>query len=223
MTQLQLDTDRDGLLSQLLPLLAERGVARRWAESETPYSDLADDCRAISQHEPHAAAISQFLHSNPIVRLSVQTYLQHTIVASYARADQIPMPGRLLAHQGVWIGRWLPNFLVVNGPLSRLLTSPESPLNQILRTAFADYPTLGYSRDLYNSNPFRHIRNGVAHWSFAFNGHGPNERLVCYDWETGNQTVDVPVLVAEAFNVASMSVIDCLDHNVFRNGNENAL
>lgn len=223
MTQFQLDTDRAGLLSQLLPLLAECGVAQQWAESANPYSDLADDCRAISRHERHSATISEFLDSNPIIRSSVKTYLQHMIVASNARVDQIPMPGRLLAQQGVRIGRWLPNFLVVNGPLSRLLTSPESPLNKILRTAFRDYPTLACSRDLYNSDPFRHIRNGVAHWSFAFKGHGPNERLVCYDWKTGNRTVDVPVLVAEAFNVASMSVIDCLDNNVFRNGNENAV
>ncbi len=222
MTKLDVSTDHDGLLNQLLPLLSARGVVKRWAESATPYSDLADDCRSLVSNEEHFTPVNDFLDANPIIRLSVTSYLQQTIVASLARADGVPMPGRLLARQGVWIGRWTPNFLVVDGPLARLLTAESSPLRALLKSNYREYPTLAFARDLYNNEKFRRIRNGVAHWSFAFKHVGNEERFVCYDWESGCETVSVPILVAEAFNVASLAVIDCLDQHVFRD-RENGL
>ena len=204
------------LLQELLKFLAQRKLVRQWAQSSTPFADLQQDCYRLAQNESHISVIAAYLEQSPIIQLTVTTYLQHMLVASNSRATDVPMPGQLIARQGVWIGRWMPNFLIVNGPLSRFLTSPESPLNRILRTEHKTYPTLACSRDLYNSQLFRHVRNGVAHWAFSFQNENNEERLVCYDFESGKQTVSVPVLVAEALNMASYSVIECLDRNIFQ-------
>ena len=211
--------DRNMLLRELLKFLEQRKLVRQWAKSPTPFEDLQKDCYRLTQNESHISEIEAYLKQNPIIQLTVNTYLQHMLVASNARATDVSMPGQLIARQGVWIGRWMPNFLIVNGPLSRFLTLSESPLNRILRTEFKIHPTLTCSRDLYNSQLFRHVRNGVAHWAFSFQNEGNEEKLVCYDFESGKQTVSVPVLVAETLNMASYSVIECLDRNVFQTGN----
>jgi hypothetical protein len=138
-------------------------------------------------------------------------------VASFARCQDIPMPAQLYAWRGVWIGRWLPAFLVIDGPLGRFLRAQTSPLNVLLRRNHAGYPTLAQARDLFNHDLFRRVRNGVGHWSFAFEGVGLDDtQLVCFDWESGARTAEVTVLEAEALFLASFSIIECLDRQVFR-------
>jgi len=209
-------SDKDAFLREFLPLLSARGITRKWAASNTPYSDLERECDAVGGDAMLLPQFSQYLASNKLIQLTVDTFLAHFSVAAFARADAIPWPARLLAHRGVWIGRWLPTFLVIDGPLGRFLRSPESPLNTLLRARHGEYPTVAQARDLFNHDLFRRVRNGVAHWSFVFEGEGETERLVCFDWESGERTVDVSVLEAEALNTASFSIIECLDRSVFR-------
>jgi hypothetical protein len=76
---------------------------------------------------------------------------------------------------------------------------------------------LAQARDLFNHDLFRRVRNGVGHWSFAFEGVGLDDtQLICFDWETGARTAEVHVLEAEALFLASFSIIECLDRYVFR-------
>jgi hypothetical protein len=76
---------------------------------------------------------------------------------------------------------------------------------------------LAHARDLFNHDLFRRVRNGVGHWSFAFEGVGLDDtHLVRFDWETGARTAEASVLEAEALFLASFSIIECLDRHVFR-------
>lgn len=208
---------RDLELRERLGLLSRRGMVRGWAAAETPYSDLVRDCTSLRTDAAVLRDFTDYLQTNPIICNSIETFLAHVSVASFARCQDIPMPAQLYAWRGVWIGRWLPAFLVIDGPLGHFLRASISPLNVMLRRNHAGYPTLAQARDLFNHDLFRHVRNGVGHWSFVFEGTGVDDtRLVCFNWETGSRTAEVSVLEAEALFLASFSIVECLDRFVFR-------
>lgn len=209
-------SDQDTLLRELLALLAAKGIARKWSTSYTPYSDLQRECNAVASDPAVLLQFSQYFTNNKIIQLTVETFLAYYSVAAFSRADQIPWPAQLFAHRGVWINRWLPTFLVIDGPLGKFLRASESPLNILLRARHEEFPILAQARDLFNHDLFRRVRNGVAHWSFTFEGEGQEERLICFDWESGQRTVDVSVLEAESLNMASFSIIECLDRGIFK-------
>jgi hypothetical protein len=209
------EPDRDQLLRPLLQVLAARGLARRWAQSQTPYSDLDSECVAIASDAELAEQFGEYLHLNPVIRFSVQAFLAHLSVAANVRSEQIPQPQQVLMPIGTRIARWLPTFLVIDGPLGRFLRATDSPLNQLLRREYATYPTLAQARDTFNHDLFRRVRNGVGHWAFAWEGRADGEQLVCFDWESGERTAEVSLLEAEALHVAAFTVIECLDRRIF--------
>lgn len=210
------NSEKNALLRELLPLLGSRGIVRDWANSPSPYTDLEQECTAISQDPNHQQLFKSYFEENRRILQTVDTFLSNYSVAAHAKADKIPWPERLLAKQGVWIIRWLPTFLVIDGPLGKLLRSSNSPLHALLRSSHGKFPILAQGRDLFNNNLFRLVRNGVAHWAFVFEGQGEHERLICFDWENGEKTAEISILEAEAFNMSSFSIIECLDQSIFK-------
>ncbi len=218
MTQTAQPTDKDQLLSKLLQELAARGLARKWAQSQTPYSDLTRDCSLLISDPRLRREFGDYLRANPIIQETVHTLLSHLAMATNGRWQEVPLPARLIARYGWMIGRWLPTFLIIDGPLGRFLRGADSPLNILLRTQHVKYPVLAQTRDVFNHDLFRRVRNGVGHWSFTFEQQG-TERLVCFDWETGQRTAEVSIMEAEALHLASFSTIECLDQELFRHAN----
>jgi hypothetical protein len=124
---------RDLELRQRLGFLSLRGMVRRWAAAETPYRDLERDCATLRADAALLREFTDYLQANPLIRNAVESFLAHMSVASLARCQDIQMPAQLYAWRGVWIGRWLPAFLVIDGPLGRFLRAQTSPLNVLLR------------------------------------------------------------------------------------------
>ncbi|HEY5704023.1 MAG TPA: hypothetical protein VIS96_00445 [Terrimicrobiaceae bacterium] len=222
MTSAPQPTDKDELLGQLLQVLAARGLARRWADSASPYSELASECRLLSADPPLRREFGDYLRANPIIQQTVHSLLSHLMMASHGRWHDVPFPGRLIARHGSMIGRWLPTFLIIDGPLGRFLRRSDSPLNVLLRTQHARYPLLAQARDLFNHDLFRRVRNGVGHWSFTFEHQDSAEQLVCFDWDSGERTAAISILEAEGLHVASFCTIECLDHELFNHANPSA-
>jgi len=222
MTHAAQPTEKDELLGKLLPVLAARGLVRRWAESQTPYSDLSAECVLLSSDPSLRLEFGDYLRASPIIQQTVHTLLSHLAMVTSFRWQDVPMPARLVAQHGSMIGRWLPTFLIIDGPLGRFLRAIDSPLNILLRTQHARYPVLAQARDLFNHDLFRRVRNGVGHWSFAFQQQDAIERLVCFDWESGERTAEVSIIEAETLHLASFSIIECLDQELFRHANPKA-
>lgn len=207
---------KDQLLRSLLQVLDARGIARRWTQSETPYADLDRECTVAASHAEFADQFGRYLRMNPVVRLSVQTFLAHISVAANVRPDQVPWPQQVLMPLGTRIARWLPTFLVIDGPLGRFLRAADFPLNELLRREHATYPALAQARDTFNHDLFRRLRNVVGHWAFAWEqDNNGGERFVCFDWESGERTAEVSLLETEALHVVSFAVIECLDRRLF--------
>src|SRR6266705_3895911 len=97
MTQTAQPTDKDELLSKLLQELAARGLARKWAESQTPYSDLTRECSLLRDDPPLKREFGDYLRASPIVQDTVHTLLSHLAMAANGRWQEVPLPARLIA------------------------------------------------------------------------------------------------------------------------------
>jgi hypothetical protein len=212
-------SDRDELLGRLLSLLADRGIARKWAATREPQATLDQECTAVASDPQRLRLFGDYLRAKPVVQRSVDNLLAHISVAANARREHLPPPQDVLFGAGWRIARWLPTFLVIDGPLGRFLRAADSPLNAVLKVDHARYPILAQARDLFSDDLFRRLRNGVGHWAFAFEQGPGGERLICFDYDTGERTADVTLLEAEAFHLASFAVIECLDQRIFRVAN----
>jgi hypothetical protein len=209
------DRSWDQLLKELLQVLTSRGMARKWSTSSTPYADLDRECQTVGSQPETAAAFAQYLSANPVIQLSVQSFLAHLSVAANIRPEHVPSPQQILTPLGSRIARWLPTFLVIDGPLGRFLRAGDSPLNELLRSEHSRFPSLAQARDTFNHDLFRRVRNGVGHWAFACEHDETGERLVCYDWESGERTAEISLLEAEALHIVSFSVIECFNKRFF--------
>lgn len=207
--------EKDRLLQYLLQTLAGRGIARGWAQSSEPFSELLGECRTLVSDPAYQEAFRTYLQANPIIQQTVETLLAHYAMAANVKWQNLPGHVQPLARRGWHIGRWLPTFLIIDGPLGRFLRAPDSPLNSLLRTNYAEYPVLTQARDVFNHDLFRQVRNGVGHWSFLWEENPTGPYLVMVDWGSGKTTITVTLLEAEALHLVAFSVIEALDHEIF--------
>jgi hypothetical protein len=208
-------SQKDELLRGLLQLLRNRGIARRWAALQEPASTLMQECRTVASDAASREEFRCYLQANPVIQLTVETLLSHLAMTANVRWQDIRGAAQPLARRGWHIARWLPTFLVIDGPLGRFLRTADSPLNSLLRRDYAKYPVLAQARDAFNHDLFRQVRNGVGHWSFRWEEAADGPWLVMMDWESGQSTVTITLLEAEALHLVSFSVIEALDVAVF--------
>jgi hypothetical protein len=210
---------KDELLRGLLRLLANRGIARIWASSQEPYSDLLRECRMLMDDTVSLEVFRSYLQNNPIIQRTVETLLSHLAMAANMRWQDAPTLVQPLARRGWHLNRWLPTFLIIDGPLGRFLRTPDSPLNSLLRREYTTYPTLAQVRDVFNHDLFRQVRNGFGHWSFLWQEKDGTPQLVMMDWESGIPTTTITLLEAEALHLVAFSAIEALDREVFSHVN----
>jgi hypothetical protein len=207
--------EKDRLLQGLLQTLSSRGIARGWAKSPEPFSKLLRECRILISDPACEETFRTYLQANPIIQQTVETLLAHYAMASSAEWQDVPALLQPLARRGWHIGRWVPTFLIIDGPLGRFLKAPDSPLNALLRGEYAKYPTLAQARDIFNNDLFRQVRNGVGHWSFLWQEGATGPSLVMVDWKSVKTTATITLLEAEALHLVGFSVIEALDQEVF--------
>jgi hypothetical protein len=134
----------------------------------TPCSDLERDCRSLCANPEDRRALASYLYGNPVIQESVGTLLASFAITANARWEDVPAIQRPLVRAGSRLARWLPTFLIIDGPLGRVLREADSPLNEILRRRPRSYPALAQVRDLFNNDFFRLVRNGFGHWSLLY-------------------------------------------------------
>ena len=197
--------DKDELLRDLLEVLARRGIAERWSQSRTPYSDLRAECSRVASDEAARQQFATYLHQNPVIQLTVESLIEYMAAATLGGPQDADKGLRNLADRGARLTAWLPTFLIIDGPLGHFLRDPDSPLNALLREQHATYPILAQARDLFNHDLFRRVRNAFAHWSFFLRP--GDDRVICLNWDTGQTSVEITPIEAEALHLASVKGI----------------
>ena len=200
----------------LFDLLNARGIAKAWAGKSSPRDALAEECRQLMADAAFQKELAPYLEANPVIKQSIETVLAQLAFA--AGVDSSPSNPLLqeLAHRGKHLARWLPTFLLIDGPLGRLLRQKPSPLATRLSVAYSQSPLLASARDAFNDALFRKVRNGFAHWSFTWQPMGRSATISIFHFETGAKEAEVSLLEAEALHYLSASVIQTLDQEILR-------
>jgi len=133
-----------------------------------------------------------------------------TYIAMSARAnwENVPPAIRPITARGWFLGRWLPTFLVIDGPIGRFLNSRESPLSQTLPVAS---PMLDAARDFLRNKEFYTLRNGFAHWGFDWEVVGDESYVVAYNWENDLPIMKLHQKEADAYHIITFAIIEILN------------
>ncbi len=199
----------------LFPLLASRGIAKAWADTPDARSDVSTECRQLASDPVFMASLKSYLDSNPIIRASCASMMAQLALAAGVKWQDTAAVLQPLSRRGWHLGRWLPTFLLINGPLGRLLKDKESPLSQRLRVRDSGLPLLCAAMKAFNNEYFRLIRNGFAHWSFEWIDLAQHSEIKIVDWETGSESARVSLLECEALHLLTFATVEAIDKEVF--------
>jgi hypothetical protein len=181
-----------------------------------PLLKIEQECTCILNDQTRRKDIARYIASNPIIKESLDSMLAQLAMAAGVRWEDTKADLQPLAYRGWHIGRWLPTFLLIDGPLGKLLRDSNSPIVQTFKQEAKFYPLLCSARDVFNCELFRVVRNGFAHWSFRWSGQGNEAMITIIDWETGAEQEKLSLLEAEALHWLSAQVIYALDVSVLR-------
>lgn len=212
-TEAQSHEETDRLL---FGLLQSRGIASAWAASLSPRVALVTECRQLIADTEFRGRLATYLSDNPVIAQSIETVLAQLAFSAGVHWQQAQPILQPLARRGQHLARWLPTFLLVDGPLGRLLRQTPSPLVEKLKSMPTAFPLLASSRDAFNNDLFRKIRNGFAHWSFIWKNLGDSVQIQVFHYETGALEAQLSLLEAEALHYLSASVIQVLDEELLR-------
>jgi hypothetical protein len=205
-------SEKDRLLRDGFSCLKPRGITPAWANSPQPYTELRDECNGLMRELPFRAELSEYLRVRSILPRSLTMFF--TYIAMSARADwrSVPQEVRPIAARGWFLGRWLPTFLIIDGPIGRFVCGQESPLRTRLDTA-GKYPLLTSARDFLGDRLFKLLRNGFAHWGFEWEVVGSESYVIAYDWERDLPIAKLHQKEADAFHIIAFALVEIL-HDV---------
>src|SRR5882672_1796252 len=101
----------------LFPLLAKRGIASSWAATDDPVAAVHNECKLLRDDPVFKPELDAFLNAHPIIALSCESMLAQLALAAGVHWRDTTEVLQPLSRRGWHIGRWLPTFLLVSGPL----------------------------------------------------------------------------------------------------------
>jgi len=129
--------EKDEILTDAFARLRSRGISSDWTTSTHPHTALWQECRRLMQDQAFATELADFLRSRTILRRAIQMFF--TQISMSARADwrAAPEPIRGVVARGWLLGRWLPTFLMIDGPIGRFVCHRTSPLHpRLMRSCY---------------------------------------------------------------------------------------
>jgi len=155
--------------------------------------------------------LAAFLRTRTILRRAIQMFF--TQISMSARADWRAAPPEIrgVVARGWFLGRWLPTFLIIDGPIGRFVCHKTSPLHAYLD---GRYPLFAAARAFVGEKLFLQVRNGFAHWGFDWEVVGADSYIVIYNWEQDLPIARLHQREADAFHIAAFALIEILDEVV---------
>lgn len=201
------DADKDEILRTAFNDLRRLNIDCAWTTSAQPYTALKRECISLLSDPVLRENVQIYLRRFTVVRRSVE--MLNTFIAMAARADWASIPEddvRAVAARGWFLGRWLPTFLIIDGPVGSFLNSNDDPFT-ITGTVS---PVIDCVRQFMQHRDFRLLRNGFAHWSFHWEVVGNESYVIAYDRERDLPTIKLHQREADAFHIAAYSIVKVL-------------
>ena len=204
------EPDRDAHLRRAFTALGSRITPSAWTSSDQPYTNMVATFHDLySQIDVHAD-VCTYLGKNPSVGSAVE--MLFTSIAMSARADWRATPAsvRGVAARGWFLGRWVPTFLVLDGPIMRFLKS------EAFRRQTGSPAPFRAVRSFFEVPDFMALRHGFAHWSFSWRTDGNDSEIVALGRRPGEE-VRVSRAEADAFHIITFALVEAV-HEVFLEG-----
>jgi hypothetical protein len=205
--------DNDDLMRAAFLLLSSRNIATDWATLQKPYSALYDDCTRLMLDTAFVLELKAYLQKRMYIHRSVEMLLTHMAMAENSRWDQTPDWMQQVSKRGRYINRFVPTFLVINGPIGRFLRWKDSPVKSRLGE---EYPILSAAHNFLDDKVFKALRNGFAHWSFDIDVSGGEPYLISYEDGKDVVAAKLHLLEAEAFHIIAFGLTEILDKVFFQ-------
>src|SRR5438477_5539679 len=119
--------EKDELLRRAFKSLSARGIDSPLIRAARPFTELLHECQALSTDTAFSAELQSYLRVHSTLPRALEMFF--TYIALSARVDwkSAPEPMRPIAARAWFLGRWLPTFLVLDGPVGRFLCASDSP------------------------------------------------------------------------------------------------
>lgn len=129
-----------------------------------------------------------------------------TSMAMSARGDWRSAPASLrgVAARGWFLGRWIPTFLVLDGPILRFLTS------QAFRRVEGGADLLRAVRTFFSSRDFILLRHAFAHWSFSWSTDGVDSEIVGIG-RSQSEEVRATRSEIDAFHIVTFALVEAIN------------
>lgn len=212
-------SEKDVMLHDAFGRLQTRGIISMWASDEYPYTNLRRECQKLSQDKEFRKSLDDYLRVRSIVARSFKMFFTSISMAARARWDDDPDEYKPITARGWFLGRWLPTFLIVDGPIGRLFDSDSSPFYKYFGEEF---PILTSARDFLKDRLFRLMRNGFAHWGFDWDVVGHESYVIAYDWERDLPIAKLHQKEADAFHIITFALIEVI-YDIFIDREKNAI
>lgn len=200
------EDERDGLLLGAFSRLAPRIAPSAWTTSSAPFSELSRECEALGAREPLRSHVADYMARKPAALDAAQMLFTMIAMSARARWQDAPPQHRGTAARGWFLGRWIPTFLIIDGPIGRFLD--DSPLARV-----TDAPLLLGARQFLKEESFYALRNGFAHWSFSWDVADGESFLVVRSREKQKGSLRVSRAEADAFHLVAFALVQILYAN----------
>ncbi|MBI4212731.1 MAG: hypothetical protein HY534_00295 [Chloroflexi bacterium] len=121
---------KDIVLRNAFGQLKPRGIDSAWSTSPQPFTDLYGECRRLMADATFIRSLSIYLRTHTTLPRAVEMLFTCMAMAAGARWDDAPEEMKGVRARGWFLGRWIPTFLIVDGPIGRFMTGDDSPLKR---------------------------------------------------------------------------------------------
>jgi len=203
--------EKNEILRNAFNKLVFKGISSKWAISLQLFTELREESILLMNDSAFCKDLEDYLKSHQILTHALKMFFTQIAMSARANWYDVPEEIRPIAAREWFLGRWIPTFLIIDGPIGRFMCKSGSPLFETLKSQYQRYPFLASARDFLNSSLFMKLRHAFAHWAFDWEVAGNESYVVSYDWETDIPTAKLNQEEADAFRIASFALIEIID------------
>ena len=213
LNQMHSPLEKDKTLRDAFEKLKARGVDSVWSSECQPYTALLNECQRLIEDETFSKGLRDYIRVHTTLPRGVEMLFTYISMAARARWEDVPDGIKPVVARGWFLGRWLPTFLIIDGPVGRFLSANDSPFTNYYGP---NWPIVTAAKDFLGERTFKLVRNGFAHWGFDWEVIGENSYIVAYDWERDLPVAKLHQTEADAYHIVVFALIEVINDTILQ-------